>query len=121
MFVANLSEVVNVGNEKFRVDLEALASSAAHVTNQGEDLATAHLSSDDQLVAAQSGWVGSSATALNAKAAAWLETSRRLVTDAGDHATDFHHDGRSFAETEQAHTEKLRALHPAPEGPAGSV
>ncbi|WP_293003670.1 hypothetical protein [Mycobacterium sp.] len=106
---------------QFRIDLEALASSAAHVTGQGEDLATAHLLSDDQLVVAQSGWVGSSATALGVKAAAWLETSRRLITDVGNHATDFHNDGRSFAEMEQAHTEKLRALHPAPEGPAGSV
>ena len=105
----------------FRVDLEALASSAAHVTGQGEDLASAHMSSDDQLVVAQSGWVGSSATALNAKTAAWLETSRRLVTDVGDHATDFHNDGRSFAEMEQSHTKNLQALHPAPEGPAGSV
>jgi hypothetical protein len=32
--------------EKFRLDPEALASSAAHVTGQGEDLAIAHLSSE---------------------------------------------------------------------------
>lgn len=37
---------------EFRLDLEALVPSAAHVTGQGEDLATAHLSSDDRLVAA---------------------------------------------------------------------
>lgn len=114
-------EVVITVAEKFKLDLEALGSSAAHVTGQGEDLATAHLSSDNRLVAAQSGWVGSSAQALNAKTAAWLETSRRLVTRVGDHALDLNNDGRSFAEMEQAHVETLRALHPAPEGSVGSV
>jgi WXG100 family type VII secretion target len=113
--------VTVASNGRFRVDVEALSSSAAHVTGQGEDLATAHMSSDDQLDAAQSGWVGSSATALNAKTAAWLETSRRLVTDVGNHATDFHNDGRSFAEMEQTHIQKLQVLHPAPEDPIGSV
>ena len=108
-------------SRQFRLDLEALASSAAHVTGQGEDLATAHVSSDDQLAAAASGWVGSSASALTAKTAAWSETSRRLVTDVGNHATDFHNDGRSFAEMERAHAEALRALHPAPESPVDSV
>jgi uncharacterized protein YukE len=98
-----------------------LGSSAAHVAGQGEDLATAHLSSDNQLVAAQSGWVGSSAHALNTKTAEWLETSRRLVTDVGDHATALNNDGLSFAEMEQAHVEKLQALHSAPEGLAGSA
>jgi WXG100 family type VII secretion target len=106
---------------KFRVDLEALASSAAHVAGQGEDLATAHLSSDNQIVAAQSGWVGSSALALNAKMATWLETSRRLVSSVGSHATDLNQDGIDFADMEQTHVEKLQALHPAPEGVAGSA
>jgi WXG100 family type VII secretion target len=106
---------------RLRVDLEALASSAAHVTGQGEDLATAHLSSDNRIVAAQSGWVGSSALALSAKTAAWLETSRRLVTRVGDHAMELNNDGHSFAEMEQANVEKLQALHPAPEGLAGSA
>ena len=104
-----------------RVDLEALASSASDVAGQGEDLASAHLSADNRLTAAQSGWVGSSALALNAKTATWLETSRRLVTSVGDHAVDLNNDGLSFAEMEQAHVEKLQALHPAPAGLAGSV
>jgi uncharacterized protein YukE len=106
---------------KFRLDLEALASSVVHVTGQAEDLATAHLSSDNRIVAAQSGWVGSSALALNAKTATWLETSRRLVTSVGDHATDLNQDGVDFSEMERDHTEKLQELHPAPEGRAGSV
>jgi uncharacterized protein YukE len=114
-------EVLVASTGKFRVDVEALASSASHVAGQGEDLASAHLSSDNRIVAAQSGWVGSSALALNAKTATWLETSRRLVTSVGDHATDLNNDGLSFTEMERDHTEKLQALHPAPEGLAGSV
>ena len=38
---------------KFRLDREALASSAAHVTGLGEDPASARLSSDNRIVAAQ--------------------------------------------------------------------
>ena len=106
---------------KFRVDLEALASSASHVASQGEDLASAHLSSDNRIVAAQSGWVGSSALAMSAKTAAWLEASRRLVTSVGDHATDLNNDGLSVTAMDRDHTATLHAVHPAAEGPAGSV
>jgi uncharacterized protein YukE len=108
-------------SERFGVDLDALASSAAHVTGQGEDLATAHLLSDNRIVSAQSGWVGSSALALNAKTATWLETSRRLVTSVGDHATDLNQDGVDFSEMERDHAGKLQTLHRAPDGLAGSV
>lgn len=103
----------------FRVDLDALASSAAHVIGQGEDLATAHLSSDNRIVAAQSGWVGSSALALNAKTATWLETSRSLVTSVGDHATDLNHDGIDFAAMERDAVEELQALQPTADSSAG--
>src|SRR5277367_6766020 len=107
--------------KKFQVDREALAHSAAHVTGQGEDLATAHLSSDNRIAAAQSGWVGSSALALSTRTAIWLEDSRRLVTRVGDHATALNKDGIDFYAMERDNAEKLQALHPAPEGLAGSV
>jgi uncharacterized protein YukE len=100
------------GTGVFRVGLESLASSASHVTGQGEDLASAHLSSDNRIVAAQSGWVGSSALALNAKTATWLETSRTLVASVGDHATDLNQDGIDFAAMERDAVEKLQALQP---------
>ena len=82
--------------ENFRVDLEALASSAAHVSGQGEDLAAAHVSSDNRIEAAQPGWVGGSAAALSARTAAWLETSRRLLTRVGGHALQLNDDGIDF-------------------------
>jgi uncharacterized protein YukE len=98
---------------RFRLNLEALGSSATHVTGQGEDLATAHLSSDNRLVAAQSGWVGSSAAALDTKTAQWLETSRRLVTSIGDHAANLNRDGIVFSAMEREHAENCgRSLSP---------
>jgi WXG100 family type VII secretion target len=95
-----------------RVDIEALAASAAHVAGQGDDLASAHLASDNRIASAQSGWVGSSATALQTRTAAWLETSRRLLTNVGDHALNLNNDGFSFAELDRDNVEKLRAVHP---------
>jgi uncharacterized protein YukE len=93
----------------FRVDLDVLAGSAAQVTGQGEDLATAHLSSDNRIAAAQRGWVGSSAMALDRKTAAWLETSRGLLTRVGDHALELTNDAIDFAARERENAETLRA------------
>jgi uncharacterized protein YukE len=114
--------VVDVGlGGKFRVDLEALTRSAGHVAGQGEDLASAHLSSDNRIAAAQSGWVGSSALALSTKAATWLEDSRRLVAGVGEHALNMYNDGIDFSETEPKSVEKLRAVPPGADEAAGSA
>jgi WXG100 family type VII secretion target len=94
----------------YRVDLAALAASAAHVAGLGEDVATAHVASDNRIAEAQSGWVGASAVALNTKAADWLQASRRLLARLGDHAMDLTNDGLCFAAAEQASAKKLRAL-----------
>jgi WXG100 family type VII secretion target len=94
----------------YRVDLAALAASAAHVTGLGEDVATAHVASDNRIAAAQSGWVGASAVALNTKAAEWLPASRRLLARLGDHAMDLTNDGMCFAAAEHASAATLRAL-----------
>ena len=80
--------------------------SAAQVSEHGEDLASAHLSSDNRIAAAQSGWVGDSAAALHIRTASWLETSRRLLTSVGDHALDLNNDGIDFAATERDNVEK---------------
>jgi uncharacterized protein YukE len=98
--------------EKFQVDLEALACSAAHVTGQGEDLATAHVSSDNRIVAAQSGWVGSSALALSTKTENWLEDSRGLLSRIGEHARNMNNDGFDFSAVQRDNVEELRAVQP---------
>jgi uncharacterized protein YukE len=102
--------VAMASGEMFRVDLEALASSAAQVSGQGEELAAAHLSSDNRIAAAQPGWVGSSAAALTTKTARWLETSRRLLSRVGGHALDLNGDGIDFAAMERDNVEKSCAV-----------
>lgn len=106
---------------EFRVDLETLAYSAAHVSGQDEDLAIAHLSSDNKIEAAQPGWVGTSAEALNARMAVWLETSRRLLTRVGGHALDLHNDTIKFAAMERENAEKLHAVGNGADGVAGAA
>ena len=92
------------------IDLEALAGSAAHVAGQGDDLATAHLASDNRIAGAESGWVGASAAALGTTTAAWLQTSRRLLTRVGDHALDLAGDGMVFAATETENAATLGSV-----------
>jgi uncharacterized protein YukE len=94
----------------FRIDLEALAGSAAHVAGQGEDLATAHVASDNRIAAAQSGWVGASAAALQTKTATWLATSRLLLTRVGGHALDLSNDGIEIAAVQNVGVAKLRRV-----------
>jgi uncharacterized protein YukE len=113
--------VLMMADGKFAVDLEALAGSASHVTGQAEDLAIAHLASDNRIEAAQSGWVGSSAAALSIKAAAWRETSRTLLTRVGGHAMALHSDGIAFAAMEREGADALRAVGQARDGIAGSA
>ena len=91
----------------YRVDLAALAASAMRVTGIGEDVATAHLLSDNRIAAAQPGWVGASALALTAAAADWLTISRRLLTRLGGHALDLADDGMHFAAVENESAGKL--------------
>ena len=93
----------------FRVDPAVLAGSAAQVSAQGEELASAHVASDNRITGVEAGWVGASAAALSAKTATWLETSRGLLGRVGAHALDLANDGIEFAALERDNVEKLRA------------
>jgi uncharacterized protein YukE len=74
---------------------------------------------NNRIVAAQSGWVGSSVLALTAKIATRLEATRRLVTSVGDHATDLSQDGIDFAAMERDAVEKFQALQPTADSSVG--
>lgn len=93
-----------------RVDLAALAYSAAQVNGHGEDVASAHLASQNRIEAAQSGWVGQSADALDARMAAWAATSRTLLTRVGDYALALNNDAIGFATMERDNADALRAV-----------
>jgi WXG100 family type VII secretion target len=89
------------------VNLEHLATSAAQITANGEDLATSHLSVDNRIAAAQGGWTGRSAEALARRAPRWTVNSTALVTQLGDHAEHFSTCGQAYATMETHHAEKL--------------
>ncbi|MDC8970692.1 WXG100 family type VII secretion target [Mycobacterium marinum] len=91
----------------FEINPEQWVRSAAHVTGQGADLAAGHLSSDHRIQAAQSGWQGASALALNAAMDDWLEMSRALLSRIGDHARGLHQAAVAHAAAEE---ERARAL-----------
>ncbi len=97
---------------ELRVDVEMLVGSAARAGEQGEKLAVAQVSSDNRIGAAQSGWTGSSAAALDARMTAWLATSRMLLTRVGEHALRLNNDAIGFAAMERRNTEELRAVGP---------
>lgn len=84
----------------YRVDLAALATAAARIAGAGEDVAAAHLLSDNRIAAAQPGWVGASAVALNIKVMDWVQASRRLLERLGDHAMDLADDAIRLAAAE---------------------
>lgn len=90
--------------------MAALAAWAAHVSVLGEDIASAHLLSDNRIAAAQSGWVGTSAVALDTMTAEWLQASRRLLGRIGDHALDLADDGIHLAAAESVRAQNLGAL-----------
>lgn len=97
----------------YHVDVAAVAAAAAQVAGLGEDVATAHLASDNRMAAAQSGWVGVSAVALSTKTADWLRTSHRLLTELGDHMLDLTNAALCVAAAENAGAERLRELDPS--------
>jgi uncharacterized protein YukE len=91
-----------------RVNLEHLATSAAQITDHGEDLAMSHLSADNRIAAAQAGWTGRSAAALALRAPRWAANSTALVTRMGDHANGFYACGQAFSAMEDRNAEKLK-------------
>ncbi|KAA8961774.1 hypothetical protein [Mycobacterium sp.] len=105
----------------FRVDLTALAASAVRAGGQGEDLAMAHVASDDRIQGALSGWAGVSAAAMAAKADAWLVTSQTLLTRVGDHVSALDNDGVAFAARERENAETVRAVGAGAIGMAGAT
>jgi uncharacterized protein YukE len=89
------------------VDLEHLATSAAHVTGHGEELAMLHLSADNRIAAAQVGWAGRSAEALANRASLWAAQSTTLLTRIGEHANYLRSAGQAFAMIEDMNARQL--------------
>ncbi len=95
--------------------------SAAHVTGQAADLASGHLSSDDQIAVAQDGWQGLSALALNARMDQWLQRSTALLTQVGEHAFALQEAAVQHAAAEAERGKALAQLGIAADGVASST
>jgi WXG100 family type VII secretion target len=93
-----------------RVNLEDMVGSALHVSGQGEDLAAAHLESDNQIESAHAGWQGTSAAAMSSKIAAWAQTSAQILGRVADHAQGLHMSAQAFADNEQENSQVLAEL-----------
>lgn len=71
--------------KSLKVDPIDLHASADHLNMHHADLRTAHGSADADIEDAQTGWVGASAAALQAKFAEWQATTEQLCGTIADH------------------------------------
>ncbi|ORW02543.1 hypothetical protein AWC14_06355 [Mycobacterium kyorinense] len=67
----------------------ALHISAEQMNVHHADLRAAHAAADSDIEGAQSGWVGASAAALQAKLAEWQATTEKLCGSMADHEQAF--------------------------------
>ncbi|SRX92596.1 WXG100 family type VII secretion target [Mycobacterium shimoidei] len=75
--------------EPLKVDPLDLHVSADHMSVHHADLRAAHAEADSDIEAAQTGWVGASAAALQAKLAEWQSTTEQLCDSIAGHEQTF--------------------------------
>ncbi|MGO4447192.1 WXG100 family type VII secretion target [Mycobacterium sp. 2YAF39] len=90
-----------------KVDPIDLRLSSDHMDTHHADLLAAHTAASEDIEAAQSGWVGSSATALQAKLAEWQETTTAITTDIAAHAKAFENAAHAYATVDADGAERL--------------
>jgi uncharacterized protein YukE len=90
--------------KNLRVDLPGLPSA----------LSARHGQAVSAVGAASSGWIGSSAAALQELTGRWERTTNRQSTRMEGHAGDLGTAAQLFAYAEERHAARLRAVHPGP-------
>jgi WXG100 family type VII secretion target len=90
-----------------KVDSIDLHLSSDHMDSHHADLLTAHTAANGDIEAAQSGWVGSSAMALQAKFAEWQEATTAIATDIAAHAMAFRNAAHAYATIDDDGAERL--------------
>ncbi|MCV7224657.1 WXG100 family type VII secretion target [Mycolicibacterium komossense] len=93
-----------------RVNLEDMVCSALELGTQGENFAVEHAANQTQIEMAQSGWRGSSSTALSARVEKWDQTSSALLRRLSDHSQGLHDSANAFAAHEQRSAEAMRMI-----------
>lgn len=84
-------------------DLADLHVSANHMGMHHAALRAAHAKAYSDIDAAQTGWVGASAAALQAKLAEWQATTEQLCGSIADHEQAFRAAGKTY-ETVDGHS-----------------
>lgn len=72
-----------------KVDPTDLHMSSDHMDMHGSELAAAHGAANADIEAAQTGWVGASGAALQAKFAEWQEATTKMTGDIAAHGAAF--------------------------------
>jgi WXG100 family type VII secretion target len=82
--------------EPLKVNPADLHLSADRMSVHHADLRAAHAAADSDIESAQSGWVGASAAALQAKLAEWQATTEQLCGSIADHERAFRAAGNRY-------------------------
>lgn len=83
-----------------RVDPVRVRGSAGEIDVAADDLRAQHGSAHERIAAAQTGWIGTSAAALTAKAAQWEKESAAHYTELVMHGHHFRSAAASYLETD---------------------
>jgi uncharacterized protein YukE len=97
--------------EPLNVTAELLIVSGTLADDQAHDLLANHARVDSAVDSALTGWVGRSAAALSASAAAWIPATRDLATQVCEHGAALRITGMAFAEMELRSARATAQVH----------
>ena len=93
--------------DQLKVDPTDLHMSSDHMDMHHTDLQTAHVAANGDIEAAQTGWVGASAAALQAKFAEWQAATTSLCTDVAAHGAAFRNAAQGYVAIDGEGARKL--------------
>ncbi|MEU0493935.1 WXG100 family type VII secretion target [Mycobacterium sp. NPDC006124] len=93
--------------EDLSVDPVDLHLSSDHMDMHRSELSAAHTAANDDIEAAQTGWVGASGAALQTRFAEWQEATSKITTDIAAHGVAFHSAAQRYASVDDDSAEHL--------------
>ncbi|MDO3398665.1 WXG100 family type VII secretion target [Mycolicibacterium neoaurum] len=93
--------------DALRVDPVDLRMSSDHMDMHHADLQAAHSAANADIDAAQAGWVGASAAALQARFAEWQNTTAELCGDIAAHGAAFRKSAEGYTTVDADGADKL--------------
>ena len=98
--------------ESMDVCPELLIAAAVQAAQSSDDLFASHAGADAMVGSALSGWVGSSAAALSARAASWAAVTTTLSTAVAEHAEALRQSALDFVEMDRRNASAVAADWP---------